>query len=394
MMGAIGMEPFEVEIDGWRLEDLKERLRRTRWAPEVDNDDWKYGTSGRYLKALVDYWIRDYDWRAQEERINRFRHFRTMVDGIPVHFIHERGTGPSPLPLVLSHGWPWTFWDWHELIGPLTDPAAYGGDPADAFDVIVPSLPGFAFSAPLNVTGITPVVVAGLWHRLLHDGLGYERFGAGGGDWGSFVSAELGIQFPDSLVGVYLSYPPRFHVDLENLPPDTYTAEEASWREQQAATRPANLSHVAVHSHGPQSLAWALNDSPVGLAGWLLERRFRWSDCGGDLESTFSRDFLLTTLSLYWLTETIGSSIRMYADSFGHGFRVHSSDPPGRIEVPTGIGVFPRDLALVPRSACERAANLVHWSLLPEGGHFGPSEQPALYLDELRTFFRPLRVAS
>lgn len=391
MTSEIGIEPFEVSIEDWRLEDLRERLNRTRWSPEVANDDWRYGTSGRYLKELAGYWLRDFDWRAQEARINQFRHFRAVIEGIPVHFIHQRGIGPSPVPLILSHGWPWTFWDWHEVIGPLSDPAAYGADPADAFDVIVPSLPGFGFSAPLEVTGITPPVIARLWHRLLREGLGYDRFGAVGGDWGSFISSELGIQFPDSVLGVYLSYPPRFHVDVENLPPEDYTAEEAGWRERQAASRPANLTHVGVQAHGPQSLAWALNDSPVGLAGWLLERRFRWSDCGGDLESAFTRDFLLTTISLYWLTETIGSSLRIYADTFGRGLHIHSSIPPGRIEVPTGIGVFPHDLALIPRRACERAVNLVHWSILPEGGHFGPAEQPALYVDELRRFFRPLR---
>ena len=215
--------------------------------------------------------------------------------------------------------------------------------------------------------------------------------GAAGGDWGSFVSSELGIQFPESVSGVYLSYPPRFHVDVDNLRDDNYEPEEKDWKDQREVTRAANLNHVAVQTQGPQSLAWALNDSPIGLAAWQLERRSRWSDCGGNLENAFSRDFLLTTISLYWFTECIGPSMRIYADSFRDGLNIHSSNPPHRIEVPTGIGVFPHEMAKIPRKACERAANLVHWSVLPRGGHFGPAEQPSLYVDELREFFRPLR---
>jgi pimeloyl-ACP methyl ester carboxylesterase len=388
---AILVSPFEVSFDRSRIEDLSERLRRTRWSPEVDNEDGRYGTTGRYMRELMDYWADAFDWDAQQRALNRFENFRAVVDGITVHFIHARGQGPNPIPLILTHGWPETFWDWHRVIGPLSDPAAYGGDPADAFDVIVPSLPGFAYSSPLEVTGVTPPVVARLWHRLMQDGLGYSRFGAAGGDWGSFTSSELAIQFPDDVLGIYLSYPPRFHVDVENLPDSDYDEMELDWRSRQTHHRATNLSHVPVQTHGPQTLAWGFNDSPAGLASWLLEPRIRWSDCNNDVESVYSRDYLVTTFSLYWMTETIGSSMRIYADTFGDGLKMHSSTPPARIEVPTGIGVYPQETSLIPRKACARVANLVLWSVHPRGGHFAAAEQPDLYVEDIRRLFRPLR---
>ncbi len=385
---------FTVAVAEADLGHLRRRLDDVRWSPEIANDDWSYGISGEYLRDLVEYWKDSYDWRAHEADINALANFRAEIDGTPVHFVHERGRGPNPLPLILTHGWPWTFWDWHALIGPLTDPAAFGGDPADSFDVVVPSLPGFGFSNPLPLTGVTPPTIAQRWDALMREGLGYDRYGAAGGDWGSFVTSELGIQYPDRLAGVYLSLQPLFHIRAngEPVPGRDYRPDEQDWPERHAQRRAAIGSHVLVHTTDPQTLAWSLNDSPVGLAAWLIERRRNWSDCDGDVERAFSRDFLLTTVSLYWHTQTIASSMLIYAESLrGGGANVHSTRPPSRIDVPTGIGVFPYDLALYPRSACERVANLVHWSVLPHGGHFGPAEQPELYVEELRTFFRPLR---
>jgi pimeloyl-ACP methyl ester carboxylesterase len=393
-MTGLPISSFEPTFEDAQVDHLRERLRGTRWSPEADNADGRYGNNGRYLRHLVDYWMDGYDWDEQEAALNAFRHVRTAVDGIPIHFVHERGRGPDPVPLILSHGWPETFWDWHRVIGPLSDPAAHGGDPGDSFDVVVPSLPGFAYSSPVDVTGITPPLIAQLWRRIMRDGLGYERFGAAGGDWGSYVSSELAIQFPDDVIAVQLSYPPRFHVDVENLPDSDYGPDEADWRERQSRHRAVNLSHVPPQTHGPQTLAWALNDSPVGLASWLLEPRIRWSDCGGDVESVYTREFLLTTFSLFWMTETVGSSMRIYADSFGHGRNIHSTDPPRRIEVPTGISVFPEETTLMPRKACERAVNLTHWSVHPRGGHFAAAEQPEAYIEDLRALFRPLRSPS
>jgi pimeloyl-ACP methyl ester carboxylesterase len=376
---------------------LNARLERTRWAPEIANASWEYGANGAYLKDLLEYWRTGFDWRKQEAQINRFPHFRVeLAAGVPIHFIQVRGKGPAPLPIILSHGWPWTFWDWHALIEPLSDPARFGGDPHDAFDVIVPSLPGFALSTPLERTGITAPVVADLWHVLMQDVLGYKRFAAAGGDWGSFVTWELGTRYVPSMVGVYLSFPPLWHAGgVEGLRSEDYAPEESGWLQKTRRKWETAVSHLTVHSRDHQTLAWALNDSPVGLAAWLLERRRNWSDCGGVLESRYSRDFLLTNVALYWLTQSIGSSMQLYAEQFRAGSVAADNytgpQVPARIEAPTGIGVYPEEVALLPRKLCERAANLVYWNVLPEGGHFAPAEVPEIYVQELRTFFRGLR---
>jgi len=389
--------PIKLRIEQSAIDDLMERLRRTRWSPEIQNSQWEYGANGTFLKDLVEYWQYGFDWRKQEAEINRYAHYRLeLADGVPVHFIREPGKGPAPMPIILSHGWPWTFWDWHQLIGPLSDPASYGGDPADAFDVIVPSLPGFCLSTPLSRTGITAPVVADLWHKLMHDVLGYERFAAAGGDWGSFVTWELGTRYAASMTGVYLSFPPLWHAGgVENLRSEDYAATEAGWLEKTRRKWQTAVSHLTVHSRDHQTLAWALNDSPVGLAAWLLERRRNWSDCHGDLYSRYSRDFLLTNVCLYWFTESIGSSMQLYAEQFRAGAiaadNYGGTMLPARIEAPTGIGVYPEEVALLPRKICEQASNLVYWNVLKEGGHFAPAEVPGTYVQELRTFFRAFR---
>jgi pimeloyl-ACP methyl ester carboxylesterase len=390
-------EPFTIRVEQSVLDDLTQRLKRTRWSPEIANADWEYGVSGAYLRDLVVYWIDRYDWRAEEAKINRFSHYRVeLSEGVPIHFIRAPGKGPTPMPLILSHGWPWTFWDWHELIGPLSDPASYGGDPKDAFDVIVPSLPGYGFSTPLGCKGITAPVVADLWHKLMHDVLGYPRFGAGGGDWGSFITWELGTRYVPSMVGVYLSFPPIWHAGgIPGLRAEDYGPDESDWLAKTHRKWTTSVSHLTVHSRDHQTLAWALNDSPVGLAAWLLERRRNWSDCKGDLESRFSRDFLLTSVMIYWVTQSIASSMQLYAEQFRAGSlsedNYAGSSGPARIEAPTGIGVFPEEVTLISRKVCEQAANVVYWNVLDAGGHFAPSEVPNTYINELRTFFRPLR---
>jgi pimeloyl-ACP methyl ester carboxylesterase len=390
-------EPFELHVDQAVIDDLHRRLRETRWSPEPGNADWGYGANGDYLRGFVDDWLNRYDWRAAEAKINAFPQFRVELEpGVPVHYIHVRGKGPNPLPIVLSHGWPWTFWDWQALIEPLSDPARFGGDPADAFDVIVPSLPGFAMSTPLQATGITAPRVADLWHKLMHEVLGYPTYAAAGGDWGSFVTWELGTRYVPWLHGVYLSFPPIWHAGgVENLRREDYAPEEEGWLDRTHAKWSTAISHLTVHSRDHQTLAWALNDSPVGLAAWILERRRNWSDCGGDLDSRYSRDFLITTVMLYWVTQSIGSSMQLYAEQFRAGSvsdsNYSSAEGPARIEAPTGIGVYPGEVALLPRAICEKAANLVHWNVLEAGGHFAPAEVPDIYLGELRRFFAARR---
>jgi pimeloyl-ACP methyl ester carboxylesterase len=380
-------EPFEIHIDGALLEDLRGRLARTRFAPDFGNDDWRYGVPGGYLAELVEYWHTQYDWRSHEAAMNEFSHFRVELEGVPIHFLHQPGNGPAPIPLVLTHGWPWSFWDFRDVIGPLSDPGAHGGDPADAFDVVVPSLPGFGFSSPLTRTGVNLGFVAGLWDRLMRECLGYERYGAQGGDWGALVTATLGHRHADHLYGVHESLIGLLGFDYASVGPDAFGEGEEGWWDNVVAKSSTIGSHMAVHSSDPQTLAYGLHDSPAGLLAWMIERRRAWSDCDGDVESVFSRDDLLTLASLYWLTGTIGTSMRFYWENARAPFEpVHDREPA--CETPTGFAVFPRDVLLVPRRLAERHANIVHWSVMPRGGHFAPAEQPDLLVQDIRTFFR------
>jgi pimeloyl-ACP methyl ester carboxylesterase len=383
--------PFEIAVPAADLDDLRDRLARTRFAGDFANDDWRLGVPGPYLRALVDHWLHAYDWRAHEARMNALPNFRAEVDSVPIHFVHVRGRGPAPLPMVLTHGWPWTYWDYEQVIGPLADPVAHGGRAEDAFDVIVPSLPGTAFSSPLQ-RPVGVLETTDLWLRLMRDVLGYDRFGVGGGDSGAFVSARLGHSFPGHVVGVHLTFPAtvRF-ADYGDLRPEDYTDEERTWaddlvRQDERGT----AAHMAVHIEDPQTLAWAMNDSPAGLAAWIVERRRNWSDCNGDVERRFSKDDLLTTASLYWLTQTFHTSVRFYAESYRSPWPLAHEGRP-RITVPTGVAVFPRELVRIPRAFMAREANLAHWTVMPRGGHFAPAEEPALVVDDLRAFFRTLR---
>lgn len=386
------VERFTIETPAGDLEELRRRLSSTRWAADPHNVDWKYGTSRSYLEPLVRYWIDEFDWRAQEAKMNRFEHYRVELDGVPIHFLYRRGVGPAPMPLLLTHGWPWTFWDYAEMIEPLADPAATGGDPADSFDVIVPSLPGFGYSSPLTVPGIGAVATARLWRRLMREVLGYERFAAMGGDFGAVVTQRMAHDFPWDLIGVHLSRYRRpagvAGVGVSVAGPQDYGEDEAGDFERDRAGAALTASHLAVHSNDPQTLAFALNDSPVGLASWLLERRRNWSQCGGDLESVYSRDQLLTTVMIYWLTGTIGSSMRYYWESARE-----DAPPPAnpRIDVPLAVGVLPGDVSALPRRHAEEDTNLRRWTRYPRGGHFGPAEVPELIVEDLREFLRDLR---
>jgi pimeloyl-ACP methyl ester carboxylesterase len=386
-------EKITVGFPDTAIEDLKDRLARVRWPIDPGNADWRYGTSREYLEAFTSYWLKDYDWRAAETAINRFDHYRVQLDDVPVHFIRKRGLGPQPIPLLLSHGWPWTFWDLAEMIEPLADPGAHGADPADAFDVVVPSLPGFGFSSPLTTTGIGASATARLWRRLMHDVLGYPRFGAQGADFGAIITQQMAQQRSDDLNGVHLNRykrPAGAHaVGTGNVTAEDYgPGEEGEWERQQAGL-PLGASHLAVHTHDPQSLAYGMHDSPVALAAWMLERRRAWSDCGGDIERAFSREFLATTLSLYWLTETFATSVRMYWET---AHEPPAPVPAGKvIAAPTAIGVLPRDVIVMPRRHAEEDTDLRRWTKYPRGGHFGPAEVPDLIVEDLRAFFRPLR---
>jgi pimeloyl-ACP methyl ester carboxylesterase len=381
-------EPFEVSVADTVLDDLRARLSATRWPCIVGDDNWAYGAPVEFMQELASYWSTQYDWRAAERAINDLPHFRVRIDGFPIHFVHVRGKGPSPVPLILTHGWPWTFWDFAEVIGPLTDPERYGGEPGDAFDVVIPSLPGFAFSTPAP-RGVNVADTAELWAVLMRDVLGYNRYGAQGGDYGALVSAQLGHCHADNVIGVHLSTPNVLSVNWRGLRREDFAPGEESWFDAMQEHLKTH-SHLSVHSTDPQTLAFALQDSPVGLAAWLIERRRNWSDCGGDVYASFDRDMLLTTVMLYWVTGSIGSSMRFYYESARRPWHP-SDDSLPVIKPPTAVQVFPRELIFTPRRLAEERANLKRWTVMPSGGHFAPAEEPRLLAADLRSFFRELR---
>jgi pimeloyl-ACP methyl ester carboxylesterase len=383
-------EPFTVEIPEADLADMRARLASTRWA---DNADWRYGVERGWLEEMVRYWRDEYDWRAQEREINRLAQFRVEIDGVPLHFVHIKGKGTNPTPLILIHGWPWTFMDYQRLVGPLTDPVAHGGGAADAFDVVIPSLPGHGFSMPLATTGLDIPRHAELFTKLMSDVLGYDRFGVAGGDWGAAMSNWMAHAYPEKVIGVLASIPYYPGLDLADLTPDTFAADEQWMLDRRIGSIGTAASHFVVQSTDPQTLAYALVDSPVGTAAWLWERRRSWSDCEGDLLTVHDKDFLCTLASIYWLTGTIGTSLRTYWEHVRAGGLpmkpLHDRTPA--IEVPAAYAIAPHEVMLVPRGLAEKHTDLRRWTVLPKGGHFAFSEQPQLLTTELREFFRPLR---
>jgi pimeloyl-ACP methyl ester carboxylesterase len=376
---------FTIGVPQDDLIDLHRRLESTRWPPSQRGVRWQQGTDVTWLRNLCDYWSRGFDWRTQESFLNTFPQKMVTVDGLDIHCIVSPGRGPSPRPLVLTHGWPSTFFEFYKVIGPLSDPAAFGGDPSDAFDVIVPSLPGYGFSEapPDPGTGINQI--ADLWVQLVQE-LGYKRFFAHGGDWGAAVTGALATRHPEQMLGVHLTMlsPP---IDAAALKP-----EHRDWWDHLQRYRDQEWGYVHLQRTKPQTAAFALTDSPAGLAAWILEKWWRWSDCAGengerDPLLVYTRDELLTVTSLYWFTESIGPSMRLYYESFGPGstYRV-----PSRIEVPTGVSIF-RDPNAPPRDLIEPWCDLRHYATFDRGGHFPALENPDAVVSELRTFSRTIR---
>ena len=374
------VQTFAVNVPQSTLDDLQRRLARTRWVDEVEGVGWDYGTNKEYLKGLVDYWQNGFDWRAQEAKLNQFAHFRADVDGAGIHFIHERGRGPNPLPIILTHGWPDSFIRMLKIIPMLTDPAKFGGDPNDSFDVIVPSIPGYGFSDRSFQKGMSTNRVADLWAKLMGV-LGYKRFAAAGGDMGSVITMHLAQTYPEQLIGIHLT-----DVSYPMSPPEgvEYDADAQRYFDGLQNWWMSEGAYSMLHSTKPQTTAYALTDSPVGLAAWQVEKFRAWSDCGGDVEARFTKDELLTNITIYWATETINSSMRLYAEQDTPLY------PAPRIEVPAAIAHFTTEL-LPPRSWIEQAMNLQRWTEMPRGGHFAALEEPELMAEDLRAFYRPLR---
>lgn len=380
-------QKFAIDISDAVLTDLASRLEATRWPDELENSGWEYGTSQAYMRSLTEYWRRGYDWRREEAALNAFPQYRVALDGLNIHFVHVRGKSAAPLPLIITHGWPGSFVEMLKIIPLLTDPAAHGGSAGDAFDVVIPSLPGFGFSDRPRARGMDPQRIAALWARLMEE-LGYQRFGAQGGDWGSTVSTGLGLGHAERMIGIHLNYIAGrflFGGSLNQTPEDdvarAYFEELRGWWDAEGGYS---------HEQGtkPQTLSYGLNDSPVGLAAWVIEKFRRWSDCGGDVESAFSRDELLTNVMIYWATETIGSSARLYYESRQRPLSLSRSN---YVKPPVAVALFPKEIAMPPRALAERGLNIVRWTEMPRGGHFAAMEQPELLAKDVRAFFRALR---
>jgi pimeloyl-ACP methyl ester carboxylesterase len=385
-------EPFAPQAAPAVLEDLRARLRATRWPDAPEDAGWSLGTDLAYLRELVAYWADGFDWPAREAALGRLPRFRVPLGGLAIHFVHARAAAPAGsrerapvLPLVLCHGWPDSFWRYVKVIPLLTDPGAHGADPADAFDVVVPDMPGYGYSSPPAGPALDSIAVADLWARLMST-LGYQRFGAAGGDVGSHVSRYLGLNYPDRVAAVHRTDAglPVFTGDQADLAP-----EERAWFESVAAWGAAEGAYAAMHRTKPQTAAFGLTDSPAGLAAWIVEKLRAWSDCDGDVERRFTKDEILTNVMLYWLTGTIGSSMRMYRANAAIPAAQHAR----RVEVPSGFSIFAGDVVRPPRAWLERTANAVRVTEPARGGHFAPFEEPELYAEELRAFFRPYRAA-
>ncbi|MGW2485539.1 epoxide hydrolase family protein [Streptomyces sp. NPDC001571] len=378
-------EPFIPHTAPAALDDLRTRLRATRWPDAPEDAGWALGTDLTYLRELVAYWADEFDWSQQEAALGRLPHFRVPLGGLGIHFVHARAVAPTGpvLPLVLSHGWPDSFWRYSKVIPLLTDPGAHGGDPADAFDVVVPDMPGYGYSDRPTGAPLDSIAVAGLWAELM-GALGYERFGASGGDVGSHVSRYLALDHPERVVAVHRTDAgvPVFLGDRADLAP-----EERAYLDSVAAWGASEGAYAAMHRTKPQTAAFALTDSPAGLAAWIVEKLRAWSGCEGDIERSFTKDEILTNITLYWLTETIGSSMHMYS--------ANAAIPPTqltrRVEVPSGFSIFQGDVVRPPRAWLERTANVTYATEPERGGHFAPFEEPELYAEELRAFFRPYR---
>ena len=373
--------PFRISASDEELEDLRRRLRATRWPEAQTVDDWSQGIPLDYVKEVCSYWSEKYDWREREARLNDYPGFRTEIDGVGIHFLHIASPEPDAMPLVMTHGWPGSIVEFQQVIGPLTDPVAHGGNASDAFHVVCPTLPGYGFSDKPSQTGWGVDKIGAAWATLMAR-LGYDRYAAQGGDWGSMVTTAVGVQDPDHCLGIHLNMPVAM--------PDPDTMSDLT--EQEEATL-ASLSHYSEHESGyskqqstrPQTLGYGLVDSPSGQLAWVLEKFWAWTDCDGHPENVLSRDALLDNVMMYWLPRAAASSARLYWESF-------ATPPTGDVAVPTGCSIFPKEIIRCSRRwAAKRFHNIVYWNELEKGGHFAAFEQPETFVSEVRACFRGLR---
>jgi epoxide hydrolase len=382
--GQEAVVPFKIHVPDAVLADLEQRLARTRFPGEIAGSDWDYGTNLPYLKELVTYWRDRFDWRAAEQRLNQFDQFTTNIDGLDIHFIHQRSKNPNAMPLGVTHGWPGSIVEFTKIIGPLTDPVAHGGNAADAFHVVAISLPGFGFSGKPAQRGYGPERIAGIIAKLMAR-LGYTRYGLQGGDWGSSISRFVALNDANHVAGLHLNFclagPPPGAKD----PNDGVTPAELERTRARQAFFDTERGYFLEQSTKPQTIGYALDDSPAGLAAWIVEKFRSWSDSNGNVEQKFTKDDLLTNITLYWVTQSGTSSARIYYEN------QRAPAPQRRVEVPTACAVFPKEISIAPRRWVEAQYNVTRWTEMPRGGHFAAMEEPILLVDDVRAFFRTLR---
>ena len=382
---AAAIRPYELHVAESAIDDLRERLARTRFPDQAPGDRWAYGTDVDYLKELVDHWRGGFDWRAQEARLNAFPQFKVPLHGIDLHFIRVEGQGPRPVPLLLSHGWPGSIFEFLDIIPRLAEPARFGGDPADAFTVVVPSLPGYGLSFTPEQPRFGVESMADCLADLMTQVLGHERFVAQGGDWGGFIASRLGAVHADKLIGIHLNFL-AVRRDPSLVP--NASPEERQFLGELQGWLTDGSGYSTIQATRPQTLAFALTDSPAGLAAWIVEKFRAWSDCDGDVERVFTKDRLLANIGLYWFTGAIGSSFWPYYARLHAGWPI----PESGVKVPTGYAEFPREMLRPPRSVAEKVyADIRRWTVMPKGGHFAAMEQPEALAREIVEFVRSLR---
>jgi microsomal epoxide hydrolase len=381
------MERFEVRIPDAVLDDLRKRLSRTRFPDQLERAEWDYGTELGYLKELCDFWRDKFDWRAQERELNSFDQFKTAIDGLGVHFIHARSKAPHALPIVITHGWPGSIFEFTKIINPLRDPVAHGGRAEDAFHVVCPSIPGYGFSDPPRGPGFDVKSVARTIAKLMEK-LGYTRYGAQGGDWGAIITTWLALLEPERVCGIHLNMVAAGPPEGAENPAEGLSPKELQGLADIGQFMEREAGYQQIQGTKPQTLGYGLNDSPAGLAAWIVEKFRTWSDCDGDVERRFSKDELLTNIMIYWVTQSITSSTRLYCETM----RAKRFGPVReRVTVPTGAAIFPREIIRPPRKWAEERYNITRWTEMSSGGHFAALEEPALLVEDIRAFYRDLR---
>ncbi len=380
------MEKFRIDVPDSVLEDLRERLSRTRFPDQIEAD-WIYGTELGYLRELCEYWRDSFDWRAQERLLNSFDQYKTKIDDIDLHFIHQRSSEPGAIPIVITHGWPGSVFEFYKIIGPLTDPVAHGGSAEDAFHVVCPSMPGYGFSSAPRKPGFGPGAVAETVAKLMAE-LGYERYGAQGGDWGALVTTALAAIDKPHVLGIHLNMIVAGAPQGVENPNEGVSQQELAEMAENAQLMRNEVGYQHIQGTKPQTLGYGLNDSPAGLAAWIVEKFHTWGDCKGDVESRFSKDELLTNITIYWVTQSITSSTRLYYESRQGGAGRQAT---GKIEVPTAAAIFPRELFKPPRAWAEHRYDIRRWTRFDSGGHFAALEEPEALVEDIRAFFRELR---